>query len=47
MIDSTIIVRVHVCAFGCGNEEQGLGRSKGRFTSKIHALVDTLGNPLK
>jgi len=24
-----------------------LGRSKGGFTTKIHALVDALGNPLK
>jgi len=28
-------------------EEQALGRSKGGFTTKIHALVDALGNPLK
>ncbi|MBK8534465.1 MAG: transposase [Candidatus Competibacteraceae bacterium] len=25
----------------------GLGRSKGRFSSKIHVLVDALGNPLR
>ena len=29
------------------SREQGLGRSKGGFTSKIHAKVDALGNPLK
>jgi len=47
MIDSTI-VRAHACAAGKGNQEtQGLGRSSGGFTSKIHAKVDALGNPLK
>ena len=49
MLDGTI-VRAHACAAGYRKdsvEEQGLGRSKGGFTSKIHALVDGLGNPLK
>jgi len=47
MIDSTI-VRAHACAAGLGKQgEQGLGRSKGGFTSKIHAKVDALGLPLK
>ena len=47
MIDSTI-VRAHACASGGGNQnDQGLGRSKGGFTSKIHAAVDALGNPLR
>ncbi len=47
MIDATI-VRAHACAAGHGKQsEQGLGRSKGGFTSKIHAKVDALGNPLK
>jgi len=47
MIDSTII-RAHACSAGFGKQsEQGLGRSKGGFTSKIHAKVDALGNPLK
>ncbi len=47
MIDATI-VRAHACAAGHGNQEdQALGRSKGGFTSKIHAKVDALGNPLK
>ena len=46
MIDSTI-VRAHACAAGYGDQKaEGLGRSKGGFTSKIHALVDALGNPL-
>lgn len=49
MIDSTI-VRAHACAAGYGKDsqkEESLGRSKGGFTTKIHALVDALGNPLK
>jgi transposase len=47
MIDATI-VRAHPCAAGYGNQdEEGLGRSKGGFTTKIHAAVDALGNPLK
>lgn len=47
MIDATI-VRAHACAAGYGDQEvQGLGRSKGGFTSKVHAKVDALGNPLQ
>ena len=47
IIDATI-VRAHACAAGYGDQEaEGLGRSKGGFTSKIHAKVDALGNPLK
>ncbi|CZI82912.1 transposase [Legionella pneumophila] len=49
MIDATI-VRAHACASGYvknGNEAQTLGRSKGGFTTKTHALVDGLGNPIK
>ncbi|MDX2049864.1 MAG: IS5 family transposase [Rickettsiaceae bacterium] len=49
MIDSTII-RANACSAGYqkdSGDEQGLGRSNGGFTSKIHALVDALGNPLK
>jgi len=49
MIDSTI-VRANACAAGYGKnsqEKQALGRSKSGFTTKIHALVDALGNPLK
>jgi transposase len=48
MIDATI-VRAHACAAGYvknGQEKEALGRSKGGFTTKIHALVDSLGNPL-
>lgn len=49
MIDATI-VRAHACAAGYEKEsqkEQALGRCVGGFTSKINAMVDALGNPLK
>lgn len=47
MIDATIL-RAHPCSAGYGNQEsEGLGRSKGGFSTKIHAKVDALGNPLK
>jgi transposase len=47
MLDATII-RAHACSAGYGDQmEEGLGRSKGGFTSKIHAKVDALGNPLE
>ncbi len=47
-IDSTI-VRAHACAAGYrkdSQDQEALGRSRGGFTTKIHALVDALGNPL-
>ena len=47
MIDASI-VRANACAAGYGNQrEEALGRSAGGFSSKIHAVVDALGNPLK
>ena len=49
MIDATI-VRAHACSSGYkkdSQEQEALGRSKGGFTTKIHAMVDALGNPLK
>lgn len=51
MIDGTI-VRAHACAAGAPQgcltepQDQALGRSKGGFTTKIHVMVDGLGNPL-
>jgi len=30
-----------------GKKNQNIGRSRGGLTSKIHALCDALGNPLK
>lgn len=49
MIDATI-VRSHACSAGYQKDSQAQesqGRSKGGFSTKIHALVDALGNPLK
>lgn len=48
LIDSTI-ARAHACAAGAAGSEaetEVLGRSKGGFTTKIHAITDGLGNPL-
>lgn len=48
MIDSTS-VRAHPCSTGYkkdSNDELCLGRSSGGLTTKIHALVDALGNPV-
>ena len=40
ILDATV-VRAHACAAGYGEQdEQGLGRSKGGFTSKINVTVD-------
>ena len=48
-VDSTI-ARAHACAAGaaksCG-EDEALGRSRGGFGCKIHAVVDALGLPIK
>lgn len=49
MIDSTVI-RAHPCASGYEkgqNERECLGRSKGGFTTKIHATIDALGQGLR
>jgi len=49
IIDTTII-RAHACSAGYKKDsrnEEALGCGKGGFTTKIHALVDALGNPLK
>jgi transposase len=51
MIDSTVL-RAHACAAGAlkkkyGNQsQQALGRSRGGFSTKIHALCDAGGRPL-
>ena len=48
-IDATFS-RAHSCASGYEkgqNEREGLGRSAGGFTTKIHACVDALGNALR
>jgi len=54
MIDSTI-VRAHQQAAGArrekggkrGADAQGLGRSRGGLSTKIHAAGDALGNPVR
>lgn len=47
MIDATIM-RAHACSAGYGKQDTaGLGRSKGGFTTKMHAITDALGNLLK
>src|ERR1700758_164268 len=47
MIDATI-VRAHQHSAGARkkNGEQAIGRSRGGLSTKIHALVDALGNPV-
>ena len=48
MIDATI-VRAHACSAGQSKnsaEREALGRGCGGFSTKIHALVDALGNPV-
>lgn len=48
MIDSSSI-KAHPHAAGCPRacqSDEALGRSKGGFTTKIHAVVDALGYPV-
>ena len=48
LIDSTV-TRAHACAAGAAGsnaQAEALGRSKGGFSTKIHAVADALGNPL-
>jgi hypothetical protein len=45
---NAIIVFAHTCAAGYGDQvSKGLVRSRGGFSSKIHAKVDAPGNPLQ
>ncbi|WP_442481268.1 IS5 family transposase [Aeoliella sp. SH292] len=48
MLDATII-RAHVHAAGARKKggDQQLGRSRGGFGTKVHAVCDGLGNPVK
>jgi hypothetical protein len=47
MIDTSII-RVHQhAACIARNKRRSMGRSRGGLTSKIHALVDTNGLPIR
>ena len=48
-IDSTL-VRAHACAAGAAPSNaaaEALGRSRGGFGCKIHALTDALGLPVR
>lgn len=48
LIDSPI-TRAHACAAGAAGSHakaEALGRSKGGYTTRIHAITDALGNPL-
>lgn len=47
MLDSTAI-RAHSHAAGAQKKHgpQALGRSDGEFGTKVHAIVDALGNPI-
>ena len=45
LIDSTV-VRANAGAAGSTAVAEALGRSKGGFGTKIHAVTDALGNPL-
>ena len=48
-IDSTV-VRAHACAAGATASNataEALGRSRGGFGCKIHALIDALGLPVR
>jgi transposase len=50
LINDATIVRPHPCAAGYKKnpqDKQALGRSKGGFTTKIHAVVDALGQALR
>ena len=48
MLDSSYVkLHQHGCGAKGGHFLQSIGRSKGGLTTKIHAVVDGLGNPLK
>jgi transposase len=48
MIDSSYVkLHQHGCGARNGQYSQAIGRSKGGLTTKIHAVVDGLGNPIK
>jgi transposase len=48
MIDGSYVkLHQHGCGAQGGQYLQAIGRSKGGLTTKIHAVVDGLGNPLR
>src|SRR6185437_14069338 len=47
MIDSTIVrAHQHSAALKKAGNDQAIGRSRGRLSTKIHTLVDALGYPV-
>jgi IS5 family transposase len=47
MIDTSVVrVHQHGACFA-DNSDQDMGRSRGRLTSKIHAVVDSNGLPVR
>ena len=43
------MIRAHACAAGAAgstNQAEGLGRSVGGYSTKLHAITDGLGNPI-
>ena len=47
MIDTSIVRAHQHGACIAGNGEQHMGRSRGGLTSKVHAVVDAIGLPLR
>ncbi len=48
MLDGSYVkLHQHGCGAQGGQYSQAIGRSKGGLTTKIHAVVDGLGNPLR
>ncbi|MGV2828497.1 IS5 family transposase [Myxosarcina sp. GI1(2024)] len=48
LIPDSTMIRAHPCAAGKrGSEKHSLGGSCGGFSTKLHAVVDALGNPLR
>ena len=47
MIDSTVVRALQHAAGAKKEGPQAVGRSRGGLTSKIHAVVDALGNPVR
>ncbi|WP_460609872.1 hypothetical protein [Hymenobacter terrigena] len=48
MLDSTSVrAHRHTAGQQSSAPAEGLGRSRGSFTSKLHVIVDALGNPLR
>jgi transposase len=47
LLDSTVIrAHPHAAGMNAPDDDQGLGRSRGGFGTKLHIAVDALGNPV-